>query len=162
MSKRNKKRGGNPQGDANCCEASSHSPVLRVLLLGEANFSFALALRSLLEPLESTEKGVEEQVRQELYRKRLRSVTDYFGLSPSDVELNITATCYESHPELEEKYPESNGILSRLWNFAVDVRLDLRGFGFEQRGFSFLCDFHSAALAQQVTWAAPPNPKQRS
>ena len=88
--------------------SSGTCPVLQVLLLGEGNFSFALALRLMLEPPSPCE--------------RLRLVDEYFGLPPQPSrQWKITATCYERYMELVEKYPESDGILSRLWNFAVDV-----------------------------------------
>ena len=118
MSKGNKKR--LRQG----AEASSDAGLLQVLLLGEANFSFALALRSMLEPptVPAAEAAEAAEARREIYQQRLTSVAGYFGMSSRpDLQLNITATCYESHAELEEKYPETVGILSRLWHFAVDI-----------------------------------------
>lgn len=105
--------------------SSGTCPILQVLLLGEANFSFALALRSMLEPPSLASMPcdkAEEKARDELYHERLRLVAEYFGLPPQPSrQWRITATCYERYVELVEKYPESDGILSRLWNFAVDV-----------------------------------------
>ncbi|CAK0857999.1 unnamed protein product, partial [Prorocentrum cordatum] len=69
----------------------------RVLLLGEANFSFALALASQLAgggpcPAEA-----------------------YLGLLPAAARrAHVVASCYESAEEVVQKYPEAAGILARL------------------------------------------------
>lgn len=168
MSKGNKKRLRQEGADA-----SSDDRLLQVLLLGEANFSFALALRSMLEPPTVPAAAEAAEVRREIYQQRLTSVADYFGMSPQpDLQLNITATCYESHVELEEKYPETVGILSRLWHFAVDISWNLRLVFekpvlacFSSVGVSLsMCfkpdwsepTFVPLLWAQQVTWATPP------
>ncbi len=114
-----------PKGNRQAGRGICTCPVLQVLLLGEANFSFALALRLMLEPPSVASMPcdkAEEKAREELYHERLRLVAEYFGLPPQPSrQWKITATCYERYMELVEKYPESDGILSRLWNFAVDV-----------------------------------------
>lgn len=129
-----KKRAAQGKGpEAQVTDGNHLAPVLQALLLGEANFSFALALRSMLEQpptftaASTCEKTMQErEAQRELHQKHLTAVTEYFGLpAQPDVKLNITATCYESHSELEEKYPEAVGILSRLWTFAVDISWDL-------------------------------------
>lgn len=139
MSKGSKKRavqGKGPEAELAGDGNQLACPVLQVLLLGEANFSFALALRSMLEPPTVTTSSTCEKTMQEreahleLHQKHLTAVTEYFGLPATaaqpELKVNITATCYESHEELEEKYPEAVGILSRLWTFAVDISWDLR------------------------------------
>ena len=152
MSKGNKKR---LQQEA---EASSDARLLQVLLLGEANFSFALALRSMLEPpavpaAQAAQAAETAEARREIHQQRLTSVADYFGMSPQpDLQLNITATCYESNVELEEKYPETVGILSRLWHFAVDISWNLRLLlGTLVRDPVFAC-FSSIGVSLSTCW----------
>lgn len=144
MSKGNKKRLRQEGADA-----SSDDRLLQVLLLGEANFSFALALRSMLEPPTVPAAAEAAEVRREIYQQRLTSVADYFGMSPQpDLQLNITATCYESHVELEEKYPETVGILSRLWHFAVDIRYQVNAWDLTRT-------FGDGVLWDLIAWNHP-------
>lgn len=166
MSKGNKKRLRQEVAEASS-NGSNARPVLQVLLLGEANFSFALALRSMLEPptlptpplpvpaliTSSASSGADAEAAEarRVYRERLTSVADYFGMSPPDspdLQLNITATCYESHVELEEKYPETVGILSRLWNFAVDIRYQVNAWDLTRT-------FGDGVLWDVIAWNHP-------
>ncbi|CAK9014232.1 unnamed protein product [Durusdinium trenchii] len=105
-----------------------------VLLLGEANFSFALALRLLLErpaaPTATSAKDLEQQrAVEELFTEQLTSVSQYLHL-PCELcqQTRITASCYEAHGELTEKYPESVGILSRLAPLGVEVRFSVNAW----------------------------------
>ena len=89
---------------ANCKEGAG----AEVLLLGEANFSFALALLGLLLPPAKPAKrpgqqpGQKEQdeLWEQALKERLGIVASYLQL-PSEAckSLRLTATCYESHPE---------------------------------------------------------------
>ncbi|CAE7465714.1 ZNF699 [Symbiodinium natans] len=118
-------------------QAESEGPCSgpEVLLLGEANFSFALALAALLVPPKEEKQGqqalapdLQAQLQAKLeegYQERLRVASAYLHLPPDICRnLRITATCYETYPELVEKYPEAAGILSRLRAFEewVEVR----------------------------------------
>lgn len=93
-----------------------------VLLLGEANFSFALALLALIFPTKPNEF---EEEAERTYQERLRVASAYLQLPPEACRnLRLTATCYESYAELVDKYPETVGILSRIRAFgeAAEVR----------------------------------------
>lgn len=64
----------------------------RVLLLGEGNFSYALARARLFVSLADT----------------------------NHQKLHLIATSFDSEIELAAKYPECQGILNRLLNLATD------------------------------------------
>ena len=100
-----------------------------MLLLGEANFSFALALRSLLEPPAASpgEKTEEQKTRELAYKDRLAVASGYLHLPPQQ-QIKITASCYEAPEELSEKYPESVGILSRLRSLGVEIRYQVNAW----------------------------------
>ncbi|CAE8588428.1 unnamed protein product [Polarella glacialis] len=89
-----------------------------VLLLGEANFSFALALVTLLEPhtASASHASPEDELKaREAAEKGLAVAAAYLGLEPTEcLTARIVATCFEGSEELVEKYPEAIGILSRL------------------------------------------------
>eukprot|EP00933_Yihiella_yeosuensis_P006988 TRINITY_DN111854_c0_g1_i1.p1 TRINITY_DN111854_c0_g1~~TRINITY_DN111854_c0_g1_i1.p1 ORF type:complete len:521 (+),score=111.28 TRINITY_DN111854_c0_g1_i1:51-1613(+) len=112
-----------------------------VLLLGEANFSFALALVKLLEPPASLlpapppKPGKSESFKAKKKREAaeakaaaaeadpekaqqpdpLTVASAYLGLGFDECRsAKIVATCYEGEKELLEKYPEVVGILSQL------------------------------------------------
>ena len=117
-----------------------------VLLLGEANFSFALALRGLLEAPSHNGSEAERAVSARQLKEQLETVANYLH-SGNETQMSITASCYEAPAEVLQKYPESAGILSRLSHLGVDVSRILSQFS--SRVFS--------AVLAQVTWATPPD-----
>lgn len=101
--------------------------MAHVLLLGEANFSFALALRGLLEaPSHGSDEGRAASARR--LKEQLATVAGYLHLLGNEIsnEMSITASGYEAPAEVLQKYPESASILSRLSHLGVDVSRVLR------------------------------------
>lgn len=88
---------GIPAGDAEIAPA--------VLLLGEANFSFTLALSGLLERPRAINEETNSSLPAEAY---LRLGEDACRRA------RIVATCFEGPDELPGKYPETEGVLARL------------------------------------------------
>ncbi|CAJ1377439.1 unnamed protein product [Effrenium voratum] len=122
-----------------------------VLLLGEANFSFALALKSMLvPPTLSGSAGDADTDRRaaELSQRSLAVAAGYLGL-PLQVcrQVRIVASCYETQFELSEKYPESAGILGRLTLFdSLEVRYQVNAWDladtFGERQFDIIAWNH--------------------
>ncbi|KAI3631736.1 hypothetical protein MIR68_010209 [Amoeboaphelidium protococcarum] len=79
---------------------------IRILALGDGNFSFSLALAKQI--YDCGEFNEDDQ---------LRPAHKYLGLDSSDihiVKIQMVCTSFDSRAEVLEKYPESDGILRRL------------------------------------------------
>ena len=105
-----------------------------VLLLGEANLSFALALVQMLDAEGGPEAAAEA----------------YLGLERAGCQkARVTASCYEDRDSLLAKYPEAHGTLAQL---AASGRASV---GFGVNAWDLRSSFGAGALWDVIAWNHP-------